>query len=113
MTQRLRTLERLLVCQRAQVLVGPVADAFVDAWQYALDHGATPPDELDLVQAVAAQGVPVLALTPLVSYLDQCRRDRRVPDPGRIVQLLVHGFAESRLRFAHSCACLAHRPLAP
>ncbi len=113
MIQRLRTLERLLVCQRAQVLIGPIAEAFIDAWQQALDQDVDPPDELDLVQAVAAEGVPVLALSPLESYLDQCRRDRRVPHPGRIVQVLVHGFAESRLRFARTCACPDHLPLAP
>lgn len=109
MTRRPRALERLLVCQRLQVIVGPLADDFADAWQRALDDGSPLPDELDLAQAAVARGVPILALNPLSALLQQCRRDRRAPDPGRLVETLVHGFAESRLRSPHACSCLVRR----
>ncbi len=103
MRARIRALERALVCQRAQVLIEPVAMDFIDAWEQALD-GETPlPDELDLIGAVGAKRVPILTLGPLQSYLEQCRRDRRVPDLDRVVETIVHGYLQTRLKTRCRC----------
>ena len=106
MRSRLRVLERALVCQRGQVIVGHIAEDFVEEWAEALDNDARLPDPIDLAQQVVKHGVPVLTVTPLTSYLTQCQRDNHIPDPERITQAIVHGFLE--MRFKQRCACGYH-----
>jgi hypothetical protein len=113
MMHRLRTIERQLACQRAQVTVMPIAETFVDAWEHALDQTIALPDELDLIHAVVKAGVPVLVATPLLSYLDACRKYRGIPEPGRITLAIVHGYAETRFPPLDRCHCLANRPISP
>ena len=111
MSDGLRAIERQLVCQRMQVLAMPIAENFVETWEQALENGDRLPDELDLVQALAKEEVPLLTATPLFSYLNQCKRDRTTPDPGRMVLTIVHGFAEMRLSKNKHCRCPAKMPL--
>ena len=109
MLTRLHPLERQLACQRAQIIVEPIAEAFAETWQQALDDDDPLPDELDLVRAAVAQGVPVLAPISVFSYLRQCEKDRRVLDIDRLIETIVHGFAEIRQR-DHNCSRVSRLP---
>ena len=103
-------LERYLVCQLAQVTLFPIVEDYVDCWREAMESGNELPDMLDIIEAAAAEGVPVLTIASLQPYLRQCLRSGRVPDPARIVTAIVHGFAE--VRFAQgACRCPARQPL--
>lgn len=107
MTARLKTLERYLACLRAQAALYPVAEDFADDWQYALEHGESLPDVLDLVEAAGRVAVPVLAVAPVDAYLKRCARAGSVPDPSRVVMAVVHGYAESKLLGLNgeTCTC--------
>ena len=48
----------------------------------------------------------MLTVTPLNSYLAQCQRDTRIPDPERITRTIVHGYLEMHLK--RTCACGYH-----
>ena len=113
MRDRLRTLERQLACQRAQVLAQRAAEEYVEAFERALNDGIDTPDERDLVQATVALGVLPLRPGPILNHVRQCRQDHRAPNIELLVQLVVHGFARGRFRPNQRCACLARRPLAP
>ena len=76
---RLRTMERQLACQRAQVIITPIAEDFAEAWEHAFDEDVRPPDAIDFFGAMAKAGVGTIVATPLVSYLDGCLSDRRIP----------------------------------
>lgn len=112
MNNALRSMERQLVCQRLQVLAAPVAEAFAETWDRALISGEPLPDELDLARSLAKEEVPLLAATPLFSYLMQCRKDKRTPDPDRMVLTIVHGFGEMRYPLSKHCRCPAKMALA-
>jgi hypothetical protein len=45
----------------------------------------------------------VLTVTPLNSYLAQCKRDDSIPDPNRITQTIIHGYLE--IRGKRKCGC--------
>ena len=112
--QRIRALERLFACQRAQVILAPLADQFVGEWRRAVDNGESPPDILELVLAAAAKGLAIPYAPPLFGYVSQCRRAHRVPSSPRIVHSFVHGMGERRNPFtSQSCKCIAHADLRP
>jgi hypothetical protein len=116
MIQHLRALERQLVCLRAQVLLEPVTEGFAEVWERAMAEGAPLPDDLDLVHAALAQGVPTLRPNPPSYYLQGCKQDRSTPEPHRLVELIVHGYALSRLLLDTGearCKCIAHQLLVP
>lgn len=106
MMSRIRSLERQLACQRAQVIVSPIAEDFVEAWELSLEAGKPPADTLELIQVVVAKGIAVLAAGPLVTYLDRCRLDGEVPTPEYIVEAIVHGYALSKRVIQKPCRCL-------
>ena len=106
------TLERYLVCQLAQVTLYPIVEDYVDRWRDAMEAGGELPDMLDIVEAAAAEDVPILTLASLQPYLRQCARRGRLPDPARIVTAIVHGFAEVRFVRDRTCRCPARQPLA-
>ena len=110
---RLRTMERQLACQRAQVIITPIAEDFAEAWEQAFNENLRPPDAIDFFRVIAKAGVATIVATPLVSYLDGCLSDRRIPDPGRVVVAIVHGFSETRFPPRERCRCIAHRRLVP
>ena len=113
MRNAVRLLERRLACLVAQAALGPVVDDYVDRWRAAVELGGPPPDVFELVRAVTAQRVPILNAGALVSHIEQCARNNRIPDPRRIVQAIVHGHAQ-RYYFANhdkTCRCPARMPL--
>lgn len=114
MKHRLRALERLLACQRAQFILAPLADRFVDAWRQAVADGVLPPEVHALVAAAAAEGVALPYAPTLFRYLTRCEDAGRVPARNRIIHSFLHGVGEQRNPFAsHPCACLARADLMP
>ena len=97
----LRSLERQLLCQRAQVRTASVASDYLDCWEVALSNGEPTPDPFDFLRAVARAGVPILRGNPVVSYLERCDDDQTLPEINRIVEAVVHGFAPTRIAHAN------------
>ena len=106
MRNRLRALERVFACQRGEVIIEPIVEIFVEKWADALDSGNPLPDPIDLAQQVIKHGVPVLTVTPLNSYLAQCKRDDSIQDQDRITQTIIHGYLE--IRGKRKCGCGYH-----
>ena len=104
-------LERYLVCQLAQVNIFPIVEDYVDRWRDAMENGGPLPDVLDIVEAAAAQDVPILTIASVDPYLRYCAKQRRVPDPARVVTAIVHGFAEVRFPGRKVCGCPARQSL--
>ena len=111
MPNGLDALERYLVCQLAQVTLYPIVEDYVDRWRDTMEAGGELPDMLDIVEAAAAEDVPILTIASLQPYLRQCARSGRLPDPARIVTAIVHGFAEVRFVRDRTCRCPARQPL--
>ncbi len=112
MRSALRSLHRYYACLAAQAALEPVADDFVEQWEVAIEQGEPPPDLPDLFLAVASAGVPILSPLPIASYLRECARDQRVPNPLRIIQAIAHAHAELDLsNMDQTCRCPARRPL--
>ncbi len=132
----LRSMERELACQRQQVIIEPIAEAFCEAWEITAAGETFDPRvqadpyqplpeltvrvaqttlaDIDLLRAVAEAGALVLATGPIMAYLAQCRRDHSTPDPRRVVLAIVHGFGETRVKKpGKTCRCLAKVVLVP
>ena len=109
----LRRIERTLVCQRAQAVALPLAVDFVAAVGIRPLAGTSPPPtRIDFVLAVARADIPVIRSNPVLHYMEQCEKDKRVPDGDRMVMALVHGFARSRLSsIGKRCRCPVRRLL--
>ena len=108
---RTRALERALVCQLAQVKLEPIVEEFVDRWIDARELGQPTPDTLDLVQAAAEDEVPILSISALDRYLQDCKSRKEIPNERRAIEALVHGFAEVRGPQGKTCKCPARQPL--
>lgn len=108
----IRGLERYYGCLLAQAALDPIALDYVMRWVDAVERDEHPPDPTDLFVAAAAVRVPVLSPAPVISYLRQCFKTRRIPDETRIVQAIAHAYAEGNLmKVGETCHCPARRPL--
>ena len=96
MQTQIRSLERQLACQLAQVKLEPLVEDFVDRWMDANELGQPRPDMLELVQAAAEQEIPLLTINVLDQYLRRCERKNEIPDETRLIEAIVHGFAQVR-----------------
>ena len=106
----LRSIERYLICQVAQVALLPIAEDYVERWKRALRRREPLPDVTDIFSAAAAVRIPTLAPGPLVRYIGRCGVNDAVPDPGSIVKAFLHGRAANDLT-TKTCRC--PRPRAP
>ena len=113
MRNAVRLLERRLACLVAQSALEPIVEDYLDRWCIAVEQGDPPPDVFELVRAATAQRVPVLNAGAIVSLIDQCAGNNRVPDPRRIIQAIVHGDAQRYYFTNHdkTCRCPARMPL--
>ncbi len=112
MRNAVRSLHRYYACLVAQAALEPVADDNAERWEAAMEQGGPLPDLGDLFLAVTSAGVPILSPLPIAGYLRQCMRDRRVPDPQRIVQAIAHAQAElDPGNMFKTCSCPGRRPL--
>ena len=112
MRNAVRPLERQLACLVAQAALEPIVDDYVDRWRAAVEQGNLPPDFFELVRAATAQRVPILNISALVSHIEQCADNDRVPDSRRIIQAIVHGYAQRDYFTNHdkTCRCPARMP---
>ena len=112
MRTQVRALERQLACQLAQAKLEPIVEDFVDRWMDANDLGQPRPDMLDLVQAAAEEEIPILTINVLDQYLQRCERKKELPDERRLIEAIVHGFAQVRSRGEwETCKCPARQLL--
>ena len=111
MPARTRALERALVCQLAQAKLQPIVEEYVDRWIDARELGKPAPDMLDLVEAAAKDEVPLLTINVLDRYLQDCRSRGAIPNERRVIETIVHGFAEVRGPRGKTCKCPARIPL--
>ena len=113
MRNAVRPLERRLACLVAQSSLAPIADDYVDRWRAAVEQGDPPPDVFDLLRAATAQRVSMLNAGAIVSLIEQCADNDRVPDSRRIIQAIVHGYAQRDYFTNHdkTCRCPARMPL--
>ena len=112
MSNTLRSLERYLACQVAQVALLPIAEDYVERWKLAQEQRRPLPDLDEIIEAAAAARIPILANGPLIDYVYQCGDDDSVPDPYRIIQTVVHGPTEERLMdYGKTCRCPARKLL--
>ena len=113
MRSAVRPLERRLACLVAQSALAPIANDYVDRWRGAVEQGGPPPDVFELVRDATAQRVPILNISALVSHIEQCADNDRVPDSRRIIQAIVHGYAQRDYFTNHdkTCRCPARMPL--
>ena len=113
MRNAVRLLERRLACLVAQSALEPIVDDYIDRWRAAAEQGGPPPDVFELVRAATDQRVPVLNAGAIVSLIDQCADNDRVPDSRRIIQAIVHGHAQRYYFTNHDkiCRCPARMPL--
>ena len=114
MKQRLRALERLLACQRAEFILTPIVDDFIDVWRQAVADRVPRPEVYDLVAAAAAEGLAIPYAPTLFRYVTRCDDNGRVPARNRIIHSFLHGLGEQHNLFApRPCACLARVNLMP
>ena len=111
MPPRTRSLERALVCQLAQAKLEPIVEDFVDRWIDARELGQPLPDMLELVGAAAKDEVPLLTINVLDRYLRDCKDRKAIPNERRVIETIVHGFAEVRGPRGKTCKCPARVPL--
>ena len=113
MRSAVRPLERRLACLVAQSALAPIADDYVDPWRAAVEQSGPPPDVFELVRDATAQRVPVLNAGALLAHIDRCAGNDRIPDSRRIIQAIVHGYAQRDYFTNHSktCRCPARMPL--
>ncbi len=112
MRSALRSLERYLVCQVAQIALRPIAKDYVERWKLAREQRQAFPDLNEIIEAAAAVRVPTLSDGPLIDYIYQCADDNRIPNPDRIVKAVVHSYPEDNLMsYGKTCRCPARAPL--
>ena len=113
MRNAVRPLERRLACLVAQSALEPIVLDYVDRWRAAVEQDGPPPDVFDLLRAATDQRVPVLNAGAIVSLIDQCADNNRIPDSRRIIQAIVHGYAQRDYFTNHdkTCRCPARMPL--
>ena len=105
-------LSRRFACLRAQIELMPAAEAYVEQWKDAMERRGLLPEYTDYFREAAyAVRVPILDEGPYAAYLEGCADDWRLPDPARIVQTIVHAYAEQHLWFDKRCGCPARQLL--
>lgn len=108
----MNSLARYYACIRAQIELMPAAEAYVEEWRKAMEKRGLLPDYEDYFRdAACAARVPILDDGPYIAYLEGCADDYRLPDPARIVQAIVHAYAETHLWFDKRCGCPARQML--
>ena len=88
MRQTLRTLERKLVRERAELHARAVMYELLPLWNDAWEQGKCTDYEFEFARRIGACGMHLW--TPrVIAYLGQCRSAGSEPDPTRLLQILV------------------------
>jgi hypothetical protein len=69
LTSGLRSLERRLVHERAEIGVAQVVDQLLRSWDQALSQGSSPPDALYLVSTLIVTGFYLPTFDTALLYL--------------------------------------------
>jgi hypothetical protein len=88
-TSRLRSLERSLVRERAEIGVAQVVARYLRSWEQALSRGESPPDALYLVSTLIVTGFYLPTFHSALQYLAQCQRVASPPDRGALLRILL------------------------
>ena len=89
MTNRLRSLERRLVRERAEIGVAEVVNRLLRSWDEALDQGSSPPEPLAFFKALADAGFYLPTRHRALQYLDQCLQAASLPDRDQLLRMLL------------------------
>ena len=89
MIATLRTLERRLVHERAQITVTQVVDRFLHDWDHALSEDIAPPDSLGFFKALTDAGFYLPTSPGAQGYLDRCRSEATLPDRAHLLRMLL------------------------
>ena len=85
----LRRLERVLVRERAEIVIGDLLDALLARWYRALEEGRPTPPASDFPRSVVEAGFYVHSFPVVVNYLEDCARKRVLPDEALLLRLLL------------------------
>ena len=86
---RLRRLERKLVSERTEVAVRMHVDRLLDSWTCAVRQDRPTPNPLDFVHGLLRDGVTTPSGPGAINYLDECRYINELPDPDRLLRILL------------------------
>ncbi len=111
MKNSLRRIERYLACQIAQVSLQPIAADYIERWKLNRQRKQPLPPPEELIDSAAAARIPTLAPGPLIDYLCKCADNNDTPEPNRIIEAIVHGYARDFLKADRTCRCPARKPL--
>ena len=87
--QRLRTLERNLVAERTELGVQLAVSRLVRCWDQGLPRSRQAPDAVNLLDDLADTGFYIPTTVTAIKYLEQCRQRNSLPDPTRLLQMLL------------------------
>ena len=86
---RLRSLERKLVLERAEVLLEGRVHNLALEWDAAKYFGRSPPEPMDFILDIINQGFFLRSNIKALSYLEECKREGKVPEERRLSQILL------------------------
>ncbi len=78
----LRSLERKLVLERAEVQVEALVSQLVQKWDgYA--------DSMEFIDQIVDAGFYLRSTVKAISYLEECKQEGKVPEERRLCQILL------------------------
>jgi len=86
---RLRSLERKLVLERAEVQVEGLVSQLVQKWDWYAYKEWPLPDSMEFIDQLFDAGFYFRANLKAVSYLEECKRNGKVPEERRLCQILL------------------------
>ena len=85
----LRSLERMLVKERATLAVHDFVDEIGRRWQQVLDDERSGDTVIDLVSELLDDNIGIPTLPIAINYLEKCLRERRHPDPTSLTSMMA------------------------
>ncbi len=86
---RLRSLERKLVLERAEVQVEALVIQLVQKWEWYAYEARPLPDPMEFIDQLFDAGFYLRSNLKAISYLEECKRDGKVPEERRLCQILL------------------------
>lgn len=86
---RLRALERMLVLERAEVQVEALVSRLVQRWSWYAYECWPLPDSMEFIDQLFDAGFYLRANLKVISYLEECKREEKIPEERRMCQILL------------------------
>ena len=86
---RLRSLERKLVLERAEIQVAALVSQLVQKWDWYANEGRPLPDSMEFINQLFNAGFYLKSNLKAISYLEECQRDENVPEERRLCRILL------------------------